>query len=393
MRRGIVILTAMTPMAPYWTLSSFYFWFCAALGAFTPFFARWLTEQGLDGYAVGIVMAMWYFSRIISPPTWSLLCARAAEPIHLLRIACLAMTVCYGGFLLSDSFAWLLMAMLAFGYFANAVLPQYEAITLDRLGERREQYGRIRIWGSVGFLVVAMAYGPLLDAVGRDFLPQLTLPLLLATCLCAFATRGVGHPIDAAVVPRLRDVLRRAEVRNFLLVVMLMQVSFGPFYVLYTLHLGDAGYSGLAISALWGIGVVAEIIAFLLMPALLRRWSQQGLLLTCLAATSLRWVVVALFPESISLMVLAQLVHSLSFGAFHALCMLRIVEFFPGRLGQRGQGMLHGLSSGVGGVIGALVAGALWEAGGGRAAFLAGAAAALLALVRVLQGRQSPART
>lgn len=365
----------MPAAVPYWTLSGFYFWYYAALGAFTPFFARWLHDLGHDGLAIGVIMAMWYFSRIVAPPAWSLLCARSREPVRWLQVGSVATALCFGGFLFARDLWTLILVMLAFGFFANAIMPQFEAITLDRLGTRRDRYGRIRLWGSLGFVAVAVGFGPLLDAAGSAALPTLMLPLFAAMCLAALANGGIGHAIDPIPVPPLREVLRRPAVRVFLLIVLLMQVAFGPFYVLYTLHLGANGHSGAVIGVLWGLGVLAEILVFVLMPQLLRRWRTATILQACLGLTVLRWLVVATLAESLPAMLLAQLVHALSFGAFHAACMQRVAEFFPGRLGQHGQGLVYGFSSGIGGVLGALLAGGLWELGGGRAAFLAAAVA------------------
>jgi PPP family 3-phenylpropionic acid transporter len=384
--------TAPMPAAfPYWKLSSFYFWYLAALGAFTPFFARWLHELGLQGVAIGAVMAMWYLSRILAPPAWGALCARSSHPLRWLQFGCVAMTICFAGFLWARGFWPLLLTMLAFGSFANAVLPQFEAITLDRLGQRRHLYGRIRLWGSLGFLAVAVGYGPLLDVTGIAALPLLTLPLLVATVVAALANGRLDHAIDSAPVPRLREVLRRREVRAFFLMALLMQAAFGPFYVVYTLHLAQSGHSGLVIGLLWGLGVFAEILVFFFMGQVFRRWNTDGILLLCLAASVVRWIVVGGWPESLVLMALAQCVHALSFGAFHAACMQRVTEFFPGRLGQHGQGIMFGFSSGVGGVLGALMAGGLWQLGGGRAAFFASSAICAFAWLLAWRARRQRA--
>ncbi len=371
----------MTPAVPYWKLSSFYFWYCAVLGAFTPFFARWLQLHGLEGFAIGTVMAMWYLSRVVAPPLWGALCAQSPQPLRWLQWGCVAMTVCFAGFLVARGFWWLLLTMLAFGSFANAVLPQFEAITLDRLGTRRDRYGRIRLWGSIGFLLVAVGYGSLLDLTGYAAVPWLTLPLLLATCIAALANGRLGHALDTTQGPPLREVLRRPAVRRFFLIAMLMQIGFGPFYVLYTLHLTAHGHSGAAIGVLWGLGVVAEILVFLFMSQVFRRWSTGGILSASLAVSVLRWIVVALLPDSFAAMLIAQCAHSLTFGAFHAACMQRVSEYFPGRLAAHGQGLMFGFSSGLGGVVGALLAGGLWQLAGGQAAFLASALICAVAFV------------
>jgi MFS transporter, PPP family, 3-phenylpropionic acid transporter len=381
----------MQPL-PYWRLSSFYFWYFAIIGAFSPYFARWLHGLGLSGVAIGSIMAMWYGTRIVSPPVWSHICSNSRAPERWLHLGAVAAALSFGGFLFASEFWPLLLVMTAFGFFANAIMPQFEALTLARLGPRRVDYGRIRVWGSVGFLLVAVAYGPLLERVGEHTLPWLILPLLAATVLAALANGHVTEHLDAAI-PRLGDVLRRREVRLFLLVVLLMQTGFGPFYVFFTIHLAEHGHSGDVIGMLWGLGVLAEIAVFALLPRLLPRLDAGSILRFCIAATVLRWSMVALLPESLPAMVAAQLMHALSFGAFHAACMQRVAEFFPGRLGQHGQGLLYGFSSGIGGVLGALMAGALWELHHGIGAFLGGAAicaaAWLLSSPRLAQARAS----
>jgi len=375
----------MPPMPntlPYWRLSSFYFWYFAIIGAFSPYFARWLLGLGLSGFAIGTVMSLWYATRIVSPPAWSVMCSRSPSPQRWLHGGALATALCFTGFLFAREYWQLVLVMCAYGFFANAIMPQFEALTMARLGEQRSQYGRIRAWGSAGFLVVAAGFGPLLERLGLDMLPWLMLPLLAATALSAMTnTYPPAVHLPDPSLPTLRSVLARPAVRRFLLMVLLMQTAFGPFYVFYTIHLGEHGHDGDAIGLLWGLGVIAEIAVFLWIPRLLPRIDAGRILQVCLAVTVLRWAAVAVYPGSLPLMLGAQLLHALSFGAFHAACMQRIAEFFPGRLGQHGQGLLYGLSSGGGGVLGALMAGSLWQIGQGRAAFLGGAAVCVLGLL------------
>jgi PPP family 3-phenylpropionic acid transporter len=178
-------------------------------------------------------------------------------------------------------------------------------------------------------------------------------------------------------------------VRRFLLVALLMQMGFGAFYVFYTLHLKANGHDGAAIGALWGTGVLIEIIMFWQAPRLIARFGAQSLLAFCIAVTILRWVVTALFARDLPLMFAAQSLHAFSFAIFHACCMRMMSEFFPGKRAAAGQSLLYGFSSGVGGVLGAGMSAYAWDHGGGRAAFLAGAGAAAMAwLVYSLRTRR-----
>lgn len=371
-----------TSQAP-WRLSSFYFWYYAAVGALSPYFGRWVVESGHGALAASMVMALWYATRVLAPPLWSWGCARAPEPLHWLRAGAWASAAGFSGFLLFDSLTGLLLTMAVFSFFANAIMPQFEALALDRLDNQRERYARVRVWGSVGFVLVASGYGPLLDRVGGEWLPALMLPLLVLVGLSTHLLAGgapASLPADPGPSLKLPEVLARGEVRRFLLVAFLMQLSFGPFYVFYTVHLGQHGHDGQAIGLLWAAGVLAEIGMFLAMSRVFGSWSAQSVIALCVGVTALRWIIVATLPASFTLMLLAQLVHALSFGAFHAATMQRIGQFFPGRLAQHGQSLLYGFSSGLGGVLGALLAGLAFDWQGGLAAFALSATVCVAAL-------------
>jgi PPP family 3-phenylpropionic acid transporter len=263
--------------------------------------------------------------------------------------------------------------MTLFGLAYNSLLPQFEAMTLNALGERNAQYGRIRVWGSIGFLLVASSYGWLLDRVGAQFFPWLVLPLYFAAVLAALLHRNARPPEGERPHADLLALLRRPGIPRFLLVALLMQTGFGAFYVFYTLHMQAAGHAGLAVGLLWGVGVLSEILMFWWMPRLFERHGAAALLSFCLAVTVLRWALTALLPGMLPLMFAVQLLHAFSFAVFHACCMRQMAQSFPGREAAAGQGLLYSLCSGVGGVLGAVLSSLLWEWRGGAAAFLGGA--------------------
>jgi MFS transporter, PPP family, 3-phenylpropionic acid transporter len=375
--------------APYWRLSSFYFWYYAALGGFTPYFAQWLHDLGQDEGAISALMALWYATRVFAPTSWSALSTRSAHPIRWLQFGAVLTLFGFTGFVFAQQFFALFAVMLFFSFFCNAIMPQFEALTLNTLHGRREEYGRIRVWGSIGFILVTLGYGWLLERHGSAWLPLLMLPLFALTAGAAFVNRmpsGAPHEQEAAP-GSVWQALRRPGVPGFLAVALLMQIGFGPYYVFFTLYLGDAGHGTDTIGGLWALGVLAEIVLFVLAPQLLRRHSPRSLVLFSLAATALRWLATAFYPDSLAVMVSVQLLHALSFGVFHACCMQLIAAYFPGRWSAHGQALLYGLSSGVGGVIGAAMAGAAWEFGGGVACFAFGAGAAAIGFVLALRLR------
>jgi len=372
------------PTTPYPAvrLSSFYFSYYAVLGAFTPYWSLYLESRGLSVAAISVLMSLWYATRIVSPSLWTTLAARSPNPIRWLHLGCALALGCFALFLLPLEHAGLFTVMLGFCFSYNAVMPQFESITMSHLGVRSDRYGLIRVWGSIGFILVVSLFGWLIDArrLGVGALPWLMLPVLAAVLASALLNRYAREPEHHPVDPQdgFRARLRRPEVMAFFVAAFLTQISFGPFYTFFSIYLSEHGYTTATQGVLWTVGVLAEIGVFFLASRIFRRWDASRVLMVALLSASVRWLVTALFPDNTPVMVLAQLTHALNFGAFFAAAMQLLVRFFPGRMNGHGQGVFYGLSSGVGGVVGALLAGQLWRFGG-ETAFLASSVIALIA--------------
>jgi MFS transporter, PPP family, 3-phenylpropionic acid transporter len=359
--------------------SLFYFFYYAALGAYTPYIGRWIDSMGFDGYVVGTMLGLWYASRIIGPPVWNAIIERSEKPGHWFFAGSMLTLLCFCGFMFTHTRMELFFVMGLFGFFYNAVMPQFEAMTLAALGANTQDYGRIRVWGSIGFLCVAGSYGKLLDQLGNETFVWLSIPLFVATAITAWAHREDRHHLGERIKVKFIELWKQKGVPSFLFVVQLVQISFGAFYVFFTLHLQAQGHSGATIGALWAFGVFIEIAMFWFAPRLIARFGVHRLTIFCLLISVVRWIIVAFFAKNLALMFLLQSTHAFGFAVFHACCMARISTYFPGNLGKAGQSMMYGFSSGIGGVLGAALASVMWDLGKGRAAFMASAIVSLLA--------------
>lgn len=368
------------PMA---RLSGFYFAYYAALGAFTPYWSLFLQSRGMQVGAISVLMSLWYATRIVAPSTWTTLAARSPQPIRWLHLGCWLTLASFALFLLPLGFAALFLAMCAFCFAYNAVMPQFESITLTHLGGQAHRYGHVRVWGSIGFIAVVSLFGPLLDRFGAGTLPWLMLPLLAGLLLAAYANRYDHPPADphGGDQAGMRERLRRPQVIAFFVAAFLTQVSFGPYYTFFAIYLTEHGYSASRLGLFWTVGVLAEIGVFFLSARIFRRWDAGKVMAIAMFSAALRWWATALWPESALLLGLAQLTHALNFGAFFAAVMQLLARFFPGRLNGHGQGVFYGLSSGAGGVAGALIAGQLWRFSGATAFAAAGGFALLASLI------------
>lgn len=382
-----------SPPIPALRLSAYYFFYLAGLGAFSPYFPLYLEARGLSPWLISVMMSLWYATRVVAPTAWDHATQRAANPIAWLRGGAIATLVFFSGFLLQVPLPLLVVVMATFAFFYNAIMPQFEAITLSHLAEQPTRYGRIRVWGSIGFIVSVVGLGLAFERMPVSTLPLWMLPLFACVIGTAFANDyGPAHRSAERVHEPLADSLARSGVARFLLLAFLMQVAHGPYYVFFSLYLDESGYRPTWLGTFWAIGVLAEIVVFWFAARLLTRFAPLQAMKLCLLVAAARFVAIALFPGLLPLMVVAQLAHAFTFGLFHAACMAQTHALFPGRLLGQGQGLLYGIGGGLGGVAGSLIAGAMWKVGGGRAAFLAAGGAAALGALCAWRAREAAVR-
>ncbi len=364
----------MNDAVPVARLSSYYLFYYAALGAFTPYWSLFLTARGMSVTAISVMMGIWYATRIVAPTTWTSIAAASRDPIRWLRIGSVLTLVTFCAFLLPLPQPWMYPAMVVFCFFYNAVMPQFESITLTHLGNDSHRYGMIRVWGSLGFIAVVMGFGWFLEGRSAGVLPWLMLPLFALLVASSFANRYARdfHRADGDA-SGFWQIVRKPQVLAFFLAAFMEQLSFGPYYTFFSVYMDHHGYATSTLVLLLTIGVVFEVAVFFTIGRFFRRYDASWMLLIALLSSTVRWTVTALFPQHLGVMLIAQTAHALGFAAFFAAAMQMLATYFPGRLNGHGQGLLYGFSSGVGGVLGALIAGQLWGIDNGRTAFLAGA--------------------
>jgi PPP family 3-phenylpropionic acid transporter len=268
--------------------------------------------------------------------------------------------------------------MVAYSIFWHAMLSQFEVVALMHLGQAGGDYGRVRMWGSVGFVAAVLALGPVLDWAGMMPLPWLVALMFAGMAVSAWRVPEVpALPPAAAGSGSILDVLRQPVVLALLAACALSQLSFAPYYNFFTLFLQQHGYSRGLAGVLWALAVIAEIGMFLRMGRLLAAFGARRLMLAVLAATSARWALTPVLADSLALLILLQLTHALTFGAFHGLAVHYIQRFFPGSLQGRGQAFYNAAAYGLGGSIGSLGGGYLWQISPAAVFYAAAGAAAL----------------
>ncbi|GMV56186.1 MAG: hypothetical protein AMXMBFR6_19910 [Betaproteobacteria bacterium] len=342
-------------------LAAYYFCHFAFIGAFNPYFGLYLKSLEFSAWQVGLVMSQMQLMRIVTPWVWGPGRRSTRGELRVLRFAALASLVAFSGLLFWREFAAVLANMAVMAFFWSAALPAVEAITVRQLAHEPEQYGRIRLWGSVGFVIAVMAVGALLDRAPVSvavWLPWLLVVAVWGTTCLLSPGEDAGVHSERTEVGRM---LLRPQVSGLLLACFLMSIAHAAFYVFYAIYLVANGYSPFVVGGLFTLGVVAEIVAFWRMPSILARFSLRSVLLASFLCVALRFVLVGWRVQDVVLMVFAQLLHGMTFGAYHAAAMASLSRFFPGRAQVAGQAWYGAVSFGAGGLVGGLAAGATWD--------------------------------
>lgn len=379
-------MTAPSWRGLYPRLSLFYLFYFGTIGVFVPFFAFYLQHVGFGPVQIGQLMAIPMAMRILAPGLWGWAADHSGRRDLALRLG--ALLAAAGMALLAGASGFLSVALglAAYALPWSGLLPQFEATTLSHLGASPQRYGWIRLWGSVGFIVAVLLGGLVFSGARIGAVPLVVLALVVGTALAIWRVPGAPASPARQDPQSFWPALRRPWVMALLLVCLLQQASFGPYYVFFTIHLDRLGYGTGATGAFWAWGVAAEILMFLWTPQLVERFGSRVLLVFALGVTTLRWLLTAWAAASLPLLLIAQTLHMAAFGLFHAVAVLLVHRAFAGRLQGRGQALYSALGFGVGGALGSLASGYAWSALGPAATWTGAAGLSAAAMVVAWRG-------
>tara|TARA_R110000822_G_scaffold159476_8_gene299194 strand:+ start:3808 stop:4980 length:1173 start_codon:yes stop_codon:yes gene_type:complete len=349
------------PAVPYWRLSAFYFCFFGLLGALYPYWSLYLKSQGFSSADIGLLLAIPMATKIVAPNLWGWLADYTGKRLLIIRLGALLSFLCFIGLFIDQKFWSIALVLAGYSFFWNAILPQHEVITISFLRQRPETYSRIRLWGSIGFIIFVLGSGFWFDTHDIQTLPIIGLILLAGIFLSSLFVPNPHHQRHEKAAHKFRATLKQPAVLAFLLAGLLMQLSHGIYYSFFSLYMESFGYSRSGIGMLWSVGVVAEVFLFILMHRLLLRFGVREIMLGCLFIATLRWLLIGYGTEQLLLLVLAQIFHAFTFGAFHAAaidCIRRLFE--PANQGKA-QALYSAFCFGAGGALGSYLGGVTWD--------------------------------
>ncbi len=362
----------------YWRIAGFYFFYFAFVGMFAPYWSLYLKSIEFDAVQIGVLMSVQPVMRMLSPALWGWLADRLGNRRLVVQLAALGSMLSYLGVFFTRDYYGLLLVLALMSFFWSASMPLVEATTLTYLGKHAARYGRLRSWGSLGFIIAVLGLGLAFDYIAIHWILWAGLAIQLGILYFSRQippTEVLAHHTDSH--PIMRIVLQ-PQVLALFGACFLMAVAHGPYYTVFAIYLVEHGYAKSAVGALWTLGVVCEIAVFFVMPWLMRHFSLPQMLMVSMALAVLRFLLIGWQVDTLLLLLFAQILHAATFGSFHAAAVALVHHFFRGRHQSRGQALFGSVTYGAGGMLGGLMSGPLWLHWGASVMYSVSAVVALL---------------
>jgi len=376
-------------------LSAFYGALFLGLGVYLPFFPVWLRGQGLEAGEISAVLACQMAVRIGSGPSFAFLADRMRSRRGLLialsvaSLASLCLLAVVQGFI-----AILIVAIVASAVW-TPVLPLIETLTVAESEAGRTDYGRTRLWGSLTFIAGSIGAGYVLRSADPDAVLWLLIAAYAFMVLCAFAlprdaaggthktALGLGQIRFAAVLP----VVTHPLFLIFLGAASLIQASHAFYYGFGTLHWQSLGIDDGVIGALWSVGVIAEVVLFVVSRRAVAMIGPVGLIALGGLGALVRWTFTA-FDPGVEWLFLIQVGHGLTFGASHLGAMHFIARAAPADYHATAQGLYGAFSGGMVMAVAMAASGSLYAQYGGHGYLAMAACGAVGAVLAMLLARR-----
>ncbi len=333
-------------------LGLFYLFYFAMVGVYVIFMPKVLKDIGYSSVEIGAIYTSAPLMRFLLP----FIFRRWIKLTHIIffisLIATFIITIIF--FLTIKNFWLLLFVSLIYGGAMGTALPFVETIAIEQIG--KERYGKIRLWGSVGFSLVAFILGNILNGY------IMALSFLLAMALFTMLTGFVLAKFDKDNIKdniKESKPLKLSKYWAFWISIFLFQFSFGGFYNFFTIYETSNGIDLDIVSYLWIFGVVCEIVMLIFQGALLAKFNLLTLLVISTLSGAIRWLLVAFFPSNLMVIIFSQATHALSFALYYTAAIAYVYRLYSQK--RLAQQFFLGISFGLGGAVGAIVSGIIYK--------------------------------
>jgi len=369
---------------------AFYFLYYGAAASLIPFLVIYYEQLGLSGRQIGFLAAIPPLIFLISAPLWGAAADATKQHKRLLMIAIAGALAVVFIFSRTTAFVWIIPVAIVYAFFAAPIMPLVDASTMDWLGEKRNLYGRIRLWGAIGWGVSAPLIGWLIERSGVGWAFYGYIILMLGGLVVAWFLPIRETAAQQSFWSSMRLFAGNRQWLLFLAVVFIGGICMAIISNFLFLYMNDLGASKTLMGLSLTFATLSELPIFFYSNRLLNRWGARGLLLIALSAYVVRALAYTVVSETWMFLVV-QLLHGLTFSAMWVAGVSYADSMAPTGLGATAQGLFSGVLLGMGGIAGALLGGILYDELGAVAMFRWAAAFALVGfVVFALASRNAP---
>ena len=357
-------------------LSTHYFLYFGILGIYLPYFNLYCYHLDFSGFQIGTLSAVRTFATALFPLIWGILADRynIRRPIFIMAV--IASTTLWSFYLLTTDFTLMLLITAVYGIFYAPIISFLESFSMDLLDTRKKDYGHLRVWGSIAFILVVMGVGRLIDVYSASIILVLILAGSAAQSLLSFTVPGVPPQQNAQSFAASARIFFNRRALTFIFCAFLMLVSHGTYYGFFSIHLEQLGYGGAFIGFAWALASIAEISVMVGSARIFSRFRLENVLVFSFIAAAVRWAILA-GAESAGLILFTQLFHAFSYGSFHVASILYIDKLAPPQAKTLGQAVNNAATYGLGIMVGFFLSGYLFETIGAPKLFMLCGALAL----------------
>lgn len=362
-----------------------YFFYFSVLGIFLPYFNLYCYHLDFSGFQIGILSAVRTVATVVFPIFWGIAADRFKIRKHIYLTCSLLSTVIWAFFLFTTDFRLMLVISIVYGIFYAPIIAFLEAITIELLGHEKEKYGSIRVWGSAGFILVTIGIGRLTDIYTIRIILYLILAGSLMQALTALTIPATG--ISETSFTGSRKSFLTFKFFIFLTCAFLMLLSHGTYYGFFSIHLENLGFGKTFIGIAWALATISEIPVMLISNKIFKRISFEKVLVFSFFFAAARWLILS-SADSAVVILASQVMHAVTYGAFHIASILYIDMLVPAEAKTFGQGINNAVSYGLGITAGFLISGYFFDIVGSSGLFALSSIAAivggvLMTLVRI----------
>jgi PPP family 3-phenylpropionic acid transporter len=357
-------------------LSSQYFLYFGVLGITLPYFNLYCFHIGFNGYQIGVLSALRTGAITVFPLLWGVLADRSKTRRSIFILCNFISATIWVFFLYTTDYMLMVIITIFHGVFHSPIISFLEAFTMDLLEKEKKAYGRVRVWGTISFILVATFVGLLVDIY--------PLKIILALVLAGSIFQAIISIRIPDVVPVIKDsyvtgskVFLKMPTVVFLSCAFLMLASHGAYYGFFSIHLESLGYGNTFIGAAWALASVSEILVMVKSKSIFKRFSLENVLVFSFAIASIRWFTLS-FVSSPFAILLSQTFHAITYGTFHMASILYIDRLVPDEAKTFGQAVNNAVTYGLGMMVGFFISGYFFENFGSSVLFVSSALIAAL---------------